>query len=263
MIQSRPAAARAGQEQPDLRQPCAQRLEVTNISRRERWISGIGGSALSAYGLWKHGEWGMALALLGGSFVLRGISGHSALYQVLRISTAKGEPQEQTLKVERTVTVNLPPQELYRRWRDVERLPEVIPGLKEVQARSPIQSRWTLEKRGPFAISWEAEIMSEEPGEYFTWQTLPGSAVCHQGSVQFASAPGGHGTEVKVILEYMLPGGKLAHRLASLCGLAPDQQVREALRHFKAMMETGEIPTTQKQPHGASSARAPWQALLA
>ena len=258
MIQDRQAADRTRQTEPGLPQPRARQPERTNIGRGESWISGIGGAALCTYGLWKRGGWGMALALLGGCLVLRGISRRSALYQMLGVSTAQHDPREQVdrwraraLRIERTVTVNLPPQELYRRWRDLARLPEMIPGIKEVQVQSPIQSRWTMKARGLFAVSWEAVIRSEEPNEYLTWQTLPGSTIRHQGSVQFTPAPGGRGTEVKVILEYMPPVGRLADRLVSLCGLAPEQQVREALRHFKARMETGEIPTAGKQSHGS------------
>jgi len=38
--------------------------------------------------------------------------------------------------------------------------------------------------------------------------------------------------------------------VAKLFGEEPDQQVREDLRHFKQIMETGEIPSIEGQPSG-------------
>jgi uncharacterized membrane protein len=41
--------------------------------------------------------------------------------------------------------------------------------------------------------------------------------------------------------------------VAKLFGEEPDQQVREDLRHFKEIMEAGEIPTVTGQPSGRST----------
>ena len=68
------------------------------------------------------------------------------------------------------------------------------------------------------------------------------------GSVHFDEAPGGRGTEVKIVLEYQPRGGKLGQMVARLFGEEPEQQVREDLRRFKAVMESGEAPTTEGQP---------------
>lgn len=44
--------------------------------------------------------------------------------------------------------------------------------------------------------------------------------------------------------------GKLASAWETLRGRNPKQAVIENLRHFKALVETGELPRTQGQPHG-------------
>jgi hypothetical protein len=44
--------------------------------------------------------------------------------------------------------------------------------------------------------------------------------------------------------------GKVATATATILARNPKQAVIENLRHFKALIETGEIPTTQGQPHG-------------
>ncbi len=41
-----------------------------NVGTLERWISGVGGGALAAYGVWRHDWLGAGLAILGGKLHL-------------------------------------------------------------------------------------------------------------------------------------------------------------------------------------------------
>ena len=41
--------------------------------------------------------------------------------------------------------------------------------------------------------------------------------------------------------------------IAWLLGEDPSQTIREDLRRFKALMETGEVPTTKGQPRGGAA----------
>jgi uncharacterized membrane protein len=79
--------------------------------------------------------------------------------------------------------------------------------------------------------------------------------VYNAGEVRFMPAPGGRGTEVRVTLEYDPPFGKLGSKVAMLWREEPGQQVQDDLRHFKQVMETGEIlfsdATKQRGPHPA------------
>ncbi|HYE02866.1 MAG TPA: YgaP-like transmembrane domain, partial [Phycisphaerales bacterium] len=59
-----------------------------NISRLERWISGVAGTALVTYGLKKRSIPGLGMALFGGMLLRRGATGHCDLYQALGIDTA-------------------------------------------------------------------------------------------------------------------------------------------------------------------------------
>ena len=54
-------------------------------------------------------------------------------------------------------------------------------------------------------------------------------------------------------LQYDPPAGKLGAAVAWLLGHEPSQQIREDLRRFKQLMETGEVPTTAGQPRGKQS----------
>lgn len=61
--------------------------------------------------------------------------------------------------------------------------------------------------------------------------------------MRFQPATGGRGTEVKVVLEYNLPGGGITAAIAKLFGEEPEQQIGDDLNRFKQLMEAGEIAT--------------------
>jgi uncharacterized membrane protein len=58
--------------------------------------------------------------------------------------------------------------------------------------------------------------------------------------VEFRHAPGGRGTEVRVEMEYT-PRGVVGTVLATVLGGDPTGQVRQDLRRFKQLVETGEV----------------------
>jgi uncharacterized membrane protein len=68
--------------------------------------------------------------------------------------------------------------------------------------------------------------------------------VDHVGTVRFRELPNGRGTEVRVRLEYMPPGGIVGVAVAQLFKILTEQQLKEDLRRFKQIIETGETPTT-------------------
>ncbi len=59
--------------------------------------------------------------------------------------------------------------------------------------------------------------------------------------VEFREAPGDRGTEVRVEIEYSPRGGAVAAALAKVFGGDPTGQVRQDLRRFKQIVETGEV----------------------
>jgi uncharacterized membrane protein len=53
-----------------------------------------------------------------------------------------------------------------------------------------------------------------------------------------------------VNLKYDPPAGKVGIAVARLFGESPERQLRDDMRRFKQIMEAGEIPSTEGQPHG-------------
>lgn len=158
--------------------------------------------------------------------------------------------------VERTVTILRSPAELYAEWRDLERLPEIMSHLESVTPLVGLRSRWVARGPGDTRVTWEAEIVADEPERLIAWRSVGQSDVEHAGSVRFTPAPGDRGTEVKVILTYAPPAGRMGVALATLLGRSPDQDVREDLRRFKQRMEAAEVPTVTAPRQTQASALA-------
>jgi uncharacterized membrane protein len=98
-----------------------------------------------------------------------------------------------------------------------------------------------LVAKGPLGmrVEWDAELYNDNPNEMIAWRSLPGSDVATTGSVHFRSAPGGRGTEIRVILKYDPPAGKLGAAAAKLFGEEPEQQIRDDLGRLKQLLEAG------------------------
>jgi uncharacterized membrane protein len=99
-------------------------------------------------------------------------------------------------------------------------------------------------------VEWDAEIINDGPNRLIAWRSREGPQVATAGSVHFNPLGPGRGTEVRVVLKYDPPGGKLASWLAWLFGQEPGQQVHDELMRFKQLMETGDIATVREQPSG-------------
>jgi uncharacterized membrane protein len=69
--------------------------------------------------------------------------------------------------------------------------------------------------------------------------------VTNEGSVTFHPVPNNQGTEVHVLMKYHPLAGTAGAIVAKLFGEEPNTQVREDLQHFKQIMETGEILSTE------------------
>ena len=159
---------------------------------------------------------------------------------------APPEDKDGKLWVRTSAIVQRDANELYALWRDVKSIPQWQEQVRQVTTTGPRTSRWVMENNGK-AISWDAEIVNDEPGKRIAWRSIGGDLE-QAGEVIFEPAPTGRGTMVTVLQEFTL--SKVASALQTLVGRNPKQAVIENLRHFKALAETGEIPRTQGQPHG-------------
>jgi uncharacterized membrane protein len=68
--------------------------------------------------------------------------------------------------------------------------------------------------------------------------------------VSFRPAPGDRGTEIHVDLERTQSDGKVGAVVGKVTGAVPRAKVMDDLRHFKQLVETGEVPRSDGSPEG-------------
>ena len=222
------------------------------------------GGMLAAYGLKRRETPGGAAALAGAALLYRGATGHCDVYQALGIDHARRKGTgviadrdsdtrrrlsgDRGIHVEQSVTISRPIAEVFRFWRNFENLPQFMNHLQSVSVREEGISHWVAKGPAGMNVEWDARIINEVENKLIGWQSLTGSTISTAGSVNFDESP--RGTVVRVHLQYSPPGGRLGAAIARLFGEEPNTTVREDLRRFKQLMETGEIPTTEGQPAG-------------
>jgi uncharacterized membrane protein len=157
------------------------------------------------------------------------------------------------LYFETSIATAKSPEECYRFWRNIENLPRFMESLESVRALDERRFHWVAKGPATPSLEWDCEITEDRPGAALAWRTLNGAQVPNAGSVIFEPAAEGRGTIVRLSIHYSPVGGRLTAALAKLLRQDPQSQVREDLRRFKQLLETGEIATTRGQPTGRRS----------
>ncbi len=155
------------------------------------------------------------------------------------------------MKLLRAITIRKSPEEVYAYWRDFRNLPKFMQHLQDVQVIDSTHSHWaTKAPIGGGTIEWDAEIVEDQPNEMIAWQSVDEATVPNGGRVTFTKAPRDLGTELRVVMVYEVPAGKIGEAIAGLFGEDPARQVYDALRNFKSILETGEIVFSDASIHG-------------
>ena len=177
------------------------------------------------------------------------------VYDAIRLTrgaAAAGDrgADEQPVHVKATITVRRDRDECYAYWREFEHFPAFMAHVEEVSAGSGARSHWKA--RGPLGtkVEWDAQITDDTPGERISWRSVEGSKIENSGTVRFVTAPAEQGTEIHVELRYAPPAGAVGATLAKLFGEEPAISVKDDLRRFKQILETGEIARSDGSPEG-------------
>lgn len=198
-----------------------------NLTRADRLGYVIGGVALLVWALRRPGMARAAAAGAGGWLLYQAYTGRNPMFRPLGIEVnphpALAEIAE-TLVVEEAITISRPRSEVYGFFCERERLP----ALGEA----------------------DVELMRDVPMEEIAWRAKRGERLVHFGSLALRDAPAGRGTIVAVRVEYAPSGGSLGAALARVTGRSPQRLVADGLRQARALLETGEVPTTRGQSAG-------------
>jgi uncharacterized membrane protein len=219
-----------------------------NVGRRERWISAVAAAAVAAYGL-RRRRGRQILLPIAGALIGRAVTGRCPVNGMLGRNTALDEGRSspvtsvrrgEGVRVDESIVLHRPRGEVYRFWRRLENLPRFMDHLEAVTVLDDRRSHWTAKGPAGSRVEWDAEIHNEIPNELIAWRSLQGSEVDNAGSVHFM--PTEHGdTDVRVLLRYDPPAGKLGAAVARLFGEDPSRQVANDLRRLKQVVEVGEI----------------------
>jgi uncharacterized membrane protein len=228
-----------------------------NVGKTERVISGLAATAVAVLGL-RRRRLRPVLLPLAANLISRAVTGRCPVNRALgrntarrrRVSPVASFRRGEGIKVEKSVVVDRPLGEVYRFWRNFENLPRFMDHLESVTVFDETRSHWVAKGPAGTEVEWDAVIHNEIEGELIAWRSLPGADVSHAGSVHFTSVGDENRTEVRVVLSYEPPAGKVGAAVARLLGEEPSKQVEDDLRRFKQVLEAAEAPGNSRRTAG-------------
>lgn len=151
-------------------------------------------------------------------------------------------------------TILAEPETLFKLWSDVTSIPLWQEHVVSVTPKSDRLSHWVMgnpEDPEGTRVEFDSEITDSVPGQRIAWKSVSGD-VEQRGEVHFVPVTKGEftGTRVTLLQTMKVPGGSLGNAAAAITKRSPQQTVIENLRHFKELVESGEIPSVKGQPHG-------------
>jgi uncharacterized membrane protein len=178
------------------------------------------------------------------------LAGAGLAYAAVKTIQSAADSIAREVHLETSIAINKSPEELYAFWREFKNLPLFMKNLESVTVLDELKSHWVAKGIGAAKVEWDAEIYNEKENELIAWRSLENADVVNAGSVRFEKGAAGHGTYVRVSVNYNPPAGKLGATLAQLLGAEPKQLIKEDLRRLKQLMEAGEIATIDGQTSG-------------
>ena len=186
-----------------------------------RLLEGGAGALLAAWGLLRGGLIGLG-ASLGGAYL---------------VACAKVQRQHGIIRVQKTITIQAPPEEVFRFWSNFQNFPQFMEHVLEV-TNDGERSHWRVSGPAGMSVEWDAEVSERIDNRKIAWRSLPGSAVEHHGEVHFEPA-GDHATRISIHMAYNPPGGPLGHAVAGFLLGDPKTLMDEDLLRLKTLIETG------------------------
>jgi uncharacterized membrane protein len=165
-----------------------------------------------------------------------------------RFSVPRRSKASEPIRIQQAISIRRSAEELSRLWQDPHKLSRILGDFAEVTASASDTLEWRLQ--GPLHqdLRFKTRWVENRASELVSWESLPGESLQMRGSLRFSSAPNDWGTVVMLKLELEPPAGNLGRAVAELFGSLPQKLLQKALRRFKSLAETGEIPSTDHNP---------------
>jgi uncharacterized membrane protein len=174
------------------------------------------------------------------------VAGGYAAYRRRRPGAASGQ-----VEIQRSLTIQRSRAEVYRSWRDPGTQPLVWGHFAELTDVSSDGARWRVEAPLRRSLEWETRIVEDAEAERVRWESVDGD-LPNEGTVEFRDAPGDLGTEITLRVRFDPPAGALGDVAVRLLDDPPKLVLAKTLRRFKSLVESGEIPSTERNPSARS-----------
>lgn len=208
-----------------------------NLSQAERTISIATGVklALSGFKTIFKSPFSSIIKLGAGGYLLnRGITGHCELYSKM----GRNSTEPVNVNIRSSFLIDKPRQQVYEFWRKLDNLPLFMKHLESVDVIDDTRSHWVLKLPvGLPKVSWDAEIVKDEPGYSIGWSSLPDSLIDNAGKVRFHDSPDGDGTLVDIVISYRPPAGGFGGSIAHVLNPVFKNMVDNDVHNFKQYMD--------------------------
>ena len=217
--------------------PAINQEPAINLSAAERTLSIAGGTKLALSGLkgiFKSPFSSIIKIGAGGYLLSRGITGHCQLYS----SMGRNSTEPVNVNIRSSYFINKSRNEVYTFWRNLDNLPLFMKHLESVELIDEIRSHWVLKlPLGAPTVSWDAEIVLDDPGYAIGWSSLADSLIDNAGKVRFQDGPNGEGTLVDIVISYRPPAGGFGGGIAHILNPVFKNMVDNDVRNFKQYMD--------------------------
>jgi uncharacterized membrane protein len=203
-----------------------------------RLALGTVGGLLALKGLRTRGIQGQLMSVAGVGLLARAASNVPAR------SLARLGTEERAIRVEKTLRVRAPVDQVWELWSNFENFPRFMAHLREVRKLDEGRSRWVAAGPAGVPVAWEAVITDWVPNQFIGWQSAEGSPVNTSGQVRFQEASDSE-TQIDVQLSYQPPAGVAGHTIAALLGVDPKRAIDEDLVRLKSLLEDQKTSTPE------------------
>jgi uncharacterized membrane protein len=196
-----------------------------------RTLIGCAGAGLMLYGAIHRKSIGKAAALNGAILLTRSVL-NTPLRRIVGADHTLG------LHIQKTVSINAKPSELYEFWKNPENYPKVFAHVNQVTREADELFRWEVPGPAGVPITWTGRITRQIPDKFIEWWSTPESTIENHGVVHFEAQKDGR-TRVHIEMSYNPPAGLLGHAVAALLGLDPKTAMDEDFVRLKSLFEYG------------------------
>jgi uncharacterized membrane protein len=196
-----------------------ERTMLSESTPERRLLEGGGGAALALYGLVRGGALGLLASIGGVSLIARAV-----------VPRMRG-----MIRVQKTITINAPIDEVFAFWSRFENFPRFMEHVIEVATDGP-RSHWRVKGPAGLPIAWDADLVESVPNRKIAWRSVEGSVVVHNGEVHFESL-GDRTTRINIHMAYKPPACAIGHAVAAFLVGDPKKLIDDDLMRMKSLLE--------------------------